>query len=246
MKVIDIQEDLNAGFKNKRSWHTDYSVYGSLFVERSSFDNIIFCDTDLLILGNLNKIFKMIELYDIVATKANSIKSYFNPVAQVPLSRYVTQEGQISIEKYLKTHINWDYVTFNSGFWGVKKDFFIKLKQKYWPVLQTFESDFTFHDQTFLNLACSLENKLYYDIGFGYNAVDVGTTNIWTDCKTFVKYVIYKIKHQNYLIKIKAQGHSEVSYKGNDVFVLHFTGSNKPFFHRRFYGNAIRLWNDYK
>lgn len=243
VKIINIQKELQTNFTNKRDWHLDFSVYGSLFVDKSSFDNIIFCDTDLLILGNIDNVFKMIEKYDIVATKANSINSYFNPKNQVLLKRYVTVKGQTSIESMLNVDINWDYVTFNSGFWGIKKDYFLPLKSKYWDLLKRFESEFIFHDQTFMNLVCCLENKCYYDLGFCYNAVNVGSTNIYTGFKSFVKYIIYKIKQSDYKIQ---KVNRKVSFRGNNVYVLHFTGRNKPFFPKKLYGDAILLWNTFK
>jgi len=234
---------MRINFKNKRSWHTDFSVYGSLFIEKSSFDNIIFCDTDMLIFCNLDSVFSLIDKYDLVAVKANSINSYFNPKLSVTLDKFVTPSGRSHIEKHIGTKVNWDYITFNSGFWGIKKDYFMYMKQKYWQLMTLYESEFTFHDQTFINLVCCLENKLYYDLGFGYNAVNVGTTNIYTGLKSFVKYLVYKITRQNYRI----HSNQQVSYKGNKVSVLHYTGCNKPFIkNRKLYGDGVSLWNTFK
>lgn len=223
IRVIDIKEKLKAHFHNKRDWHSDFSVYGSLFIDESSFDNIIFCDSDLLILSDMSQYFKCIEKYKVVATKENSINCYFNPRFSYPLRRYVTKKGQQELDNmYLE--INWDYTTFNSGFWGIQKSYYKELKDKYWHLLMSLETEFTYHDQTFINLALCLDNQCYYDAGFGYNAVNIGTVNMYKTAKRYVKYLWYKLTNNSYVINGE-----NVSYKKTPIKVLHWTGGDKPF-----------------
>lgn len=240
IQVIDIKEKLQTHFHNKREWHSDFSVYGSLFIDESSFDNIIFCDSDLLILGDLSEYFNLIEKYKVVATKSNSVKSYFNPKYFIPLRKYITEEGQKDMNK--QYDINWDYVTFNSGFWGIQKSYYKELKEAYWHLLEEMEAEFTFHDQTFINLVLCLDNKCFYDAGFGYNAVNIGALNSYSSSKGLIKYILYKFTQQAYRIK----GLS-VYYKGLGVKVLHWTGGNKPFLNNsgKIRGGGALLWQKF-
>lgn len=239
IRVINIKDKINVNFQNKREWHSDFSVYGSLFIDESSFDNIIFCDSDLLVLSDLSEYFEYIERYKVVATKSNSINSYFNPLEQVALRRYVTEKGQKELNK--EYSINWNYVTFNSGFWGIQKAFYKELKQKYWNIFEKYETEFTFHDQTFINLILSIDNICYYDAGIGFNAVNIGQLNMFKNLKTFIKYLFYKISNRSYKIK-----GSTISYKDIPIKVVHWTGGDKPFFsgHKKF-GGGISLWKQF-
>lgn len=240
IRVIDIKNKLEMHFQNKREWHSDFSVYGSLFIDESSFDNIIFCDSDLLILDDLSEYFSYIQKYKIVATKGNSIKSYFHPNEWVRLREYVTLKGQELLNELYD--INWDYVTFNSGFWGIQKSYYKELKRKYWYLLGQYEPEFTFHDQTFINLAVCLDNRCFYDAGFTYNAVNIGKRNGYYNFKSFLKFLICKLTNQSYYIN-----GVHVSYKGIPVKVLHWTGVGKPFLKGtiRTLGEGKRLWEKF-
>lgn len=240
IRVIDIKSKFDMHFQNKREWHTDFSVYGSLFVEETSFDNIIFCDSDLLILDDLSEYFDYIQKYKIVATKGNSVKSYFHPNDEVHLRKYVTARGQEALNKLYE--INWDYVTFNSGFWGIQKAYFIELKQKYWHLLEQYEPEFTFHDQTFINLAVCLDNQCFYDAGFAYNGVNIGQLNAFYNFKGFLKYLKCKLAGRSYRIN-----GLRVSYRGIPVKVLHWTGVGKPFLKDsvRTIGEGNQLWRNF-
>lgn len=240
IQVIDIKWKLKKHFHNKREWHSDFSVYGSLFIDESSFDNIIFLDSDLLILDDLSEYFRLIERYKVVATKSNSVKCYFNPNASIPLRRYISEKGRKDLDK--QYDINWDYVTLNSGFWGIQKSYYKELKEAYWHLLEEMETEFTFHDQTFINIALCLDNTCFYDAGFGYNAVNIGALNAYSSIKGFVKYMLYKFTRQAYRIK----GLS-VYYKGVSVKVLHWTGRNKPFLNniRTIRGGGTLLWRKF-
>lgn len=237
IRVIDIKRKLKMHFQNKREWHSDFSVYGSLFVDESSFDNIIFCDSDLLILDDLSEYFSFIQKYKVVATKGNSTKSYFHPNGMIRLREYVTPKGQEILNGLYD--INWDYITFNSGFWGIQKSYYKELKQKYWDLLEKYESEFTFHDQTFINLAVCLDNRCFYDAGFAYNAVNIGKQNGFHDFRSFMKFLICKLTNQSYHIN-----GLHVSYRDVPVKVLHWTGIGKPFLKDsiRTIGEGNRLW----
>lgn len=238
IRVIDIKEKLKAHFHNKRDWHSDFSVYGSLFIDESSFDNIIFCDSDLLILGDLSQYFEYVKKYKVVATKSNSLKSYYNPRFAVSLHRFVTEKGQQELN-ILYPGINWDYTTFNSGFWGIQKSYYKDLKKRYWHLLMRLETEFTFHDQTFINLVLCLDNQCYYDAGFEYNAVNIGTVNMYKTFKGFIKYLLLKITNNCYTIT-----EENVSYKKLPIKVLHWTGGDKPFLKNKdkLFGGGISLW----
>ena len=239
IRVIDIKNKFEMHFQNKREWHSDFSVYGSLFIDESSFDNIIFCDSDLLILDDLSEYFSFIQKYKIVATKGDSTKSYFHPNGMVRLKEYVTPKGQEVLNELYD--INWDYVTFNSGFWGIQKSYYKKLKQKYWYLLEQYESEFTFHDQTFINLTVCLDNRCYYDAGFAYNAVNISKQNSFYNFNSFLKYIFYMLTRQFYHVN-----GLHVSYKGIPVKVLHWTGIGKPFLEDsvKAIGNASRPWRE--
>ena len=240
IRVIDIKNNLEIHFHNKREWHSDFSVYGSLFIDESSFDNIIFCDSDLLILDDLSEYFRYIQKYKIVATKGNSTKSYFHPNGMIRLREYVTPKGQEILNGLYD--INWDYITFNSGFWGIQKSYYKELKQKYWYLLEQYESEFTFHDQTFINLAVCLDNRCFYDAGFAYNAVNIGKRNGFYDLKSFLKFLICKLTNQSYHVN-----GLHVSYRGIPVKILHWTGIGKPFLKDsiRTLGEGSQLWKEF-
>lgn len=240
IRVIDIKNKLEMHFQNKRKWHSDFSVYGSLFIDESTFDNIIFCDSDLLILDDLSEYFSFIQKYKVVATKGNSTKSYFHPYGMIRLREYVTSKGQEILNGLYD--INWDYITFNSGFWGIQKSYYKELKQKYWDLLEKYESEFTFHDQTFINLAVCLDNRCFYDAGFAYNAVNIGKQNGFHDLKSFLSFLTYKLINHSYHIK-----GFHVSYRSIPVKVLHWTGIGKPFLKDsiKTISKGNRLWKEF-
>lgn len=238
VNIIDITKKLNKNLTQKREWHSDFSVYSSIFGYLSPYENILFLDADTIIFGSLSPFFSNLEGNEVVAVSADII-SVHNKKKFCPLHKFLDEKGREKLQLDFPD-VNFDKQTFNTGAFAIKSSFLKFLVEKY-KYLFVYEKHFKFHDQTFLNLILEIEKKSYFDLGIRYNLTDVPKF-LYEFKFSFLKG-IYKRLTKKWRVSFK-DNDVQFHYDNQKIIVLHYTGSPKPW-NLTEHCTGKKIWNIY-
>lgn len=218
-----IKKEFNVKGLKKAEWMSDYSPYLQLELGDIDADKIIYLEADMLLLNNIDYLFKKIAGDNFIAVMddaAYTICNSWNKINIDSAGRYFISGSELS-NKYKY------YKGYNGGLIGASIESYRGLQSIYNYYLQD--------EKQYRLLAQSLLNQYFIEEGIVVN--DVGLENNLSGINEYYDYPqLYDIIFYNNKYRVK--------FNGFDINVLHFTGKNKPFFNNDI--NIMRsVWDYY-
>jgi lipopolysaccharide biosynthesis glycosyltransferase len=190
----------------KASWMSDCSPYLQLELGDIKADKIIYLETDMLLLKNIDHLFDEININcDCISVMDDAAFSSLN-------YHHIDSAGRY----YLAGELNRKYSRikgFNGGLIGGTHSFFNFIQEVYSSYLKQYENQYRLLAQSLLNQIFIEENLIIKDIGLEYNFS--GINEYYKD-----EYLYTCLFNEN---------RWEVIFNGINISIVHFTGKNKPF-----------------
>jgi lipopolysaccharide biosynthesis glycosyltransferase len=194
----------------KAPWMFDCSPYHQLQLAEIEADKIIYLETDMLLLKNIDHLFD-----EIITGNDDMAISVMDDAAFAVMNgnNYIDNCGRYFIEgselrnKYARCK------GYNGGLIGGTKGFYEWLENKFNEYLSEYEGQYRLLAQSLLNQIFIQEDIAVYDVGLEYNFSGINE---------------YYDKPNLYRIVFNGKEY-EVDFNNKSLSVIHFTGKNKPF-----------------
>jgi len=203
-----IKKDPSIFNTQRASWMTDSSPYFQLNLGDIEADKILYMEVDMLILKNIDDLFYKISLDEW------QVMSVMDDAALASTKEFhVDSAGRYFVDGSFQRKRYRNFKGYNGGLVGGSRAFYKYIERMFSIYLSNYEKDYRLLAQSLLNQFIIEENILVYDPGLLYNFSGI---NEYYDHPEW-----YKINKND-------DGYS-LSFLGNKISVVHFTGKNKPF-----------------
>ncbi len=211
LKDLNFLKNLNVKIIEKQ--HLTTAAIASLYIYRSDYEEVLFLDADVLILGSIEPFFDGLKTHDIVAVQGSALRRHDSGHSHL-VSDEISPQGRIAVAENF-SGIDLGHPAINTGCFAAHSSLFESWEPFHGGLFRIFEY-FRYADQSAINLLrCYLRPKeKILPAQFDFTGISI--TDSWNSID------------DRLTLSITDGNKLHVYLDDTRINVLHFSGRNKP------------------